>query len=227
MSAQTVLTLARQGDPRAIATLMNCITRPHQLHTRVQQQESSLHILFEAKTLPDQEESVEFACDSIMALELEHVSQLIIYGRQQGQRESVWQKVITLTPQEHPDSLGDRQTPTGFFDPFTTADEALEPIQADSEAPELLKRPEAVLFIIFVSIFVFWDAYLSLLEPVEPADENARSRLSTRQLAQRLNTTPTILRHKKRLTDFAEWSRLRDPEGLSWAYSKGTYSSQP
>jgi hypothetical protein len=238
MSAQTVLTLARQGDPRAIATLMNCITRPHQLNIRVQEHEGTLHILFESQTLPDQQESVEFAYDSITALALEHISRLMVYGRQKGQRDAVWQQVMFLTPQSDnpqldnpqsenlpsdPAQLGDRETPTGFFDPFTTADEALEPIQSDSEAPELLKRPEAVLFIIFISIFVFWDAYISLLEQVD----DSQPRLSTRQLAERLNTTPTILRHKKRLSDFAEWSRLRDPAGLSWAYSKGIYSPTP
>ncbi|PSB10234.1 hypothetical protein C7B61_10205 [filamentous cyanobacterium CCP1] len=221
MSAQVILAIAQQGDPRAIATLMNCITRPKGVNIRVQEHGGILHILFEAEQLPEQDEAVAFACDSIATLEVEY-SKLMIYGRQKGQPNSAWRQLVHLQPAVEtadPNSTVKVDTPTGLFDPFTD-DEAPQSSQTTSEAPDFLKRPESVIFILLVGILIFWDAYLSLLESV---DDPSQTRLSTRELAQRLNTTPSILRHKKRLPDFSDWSRFRDPDGIAWAYSKGTY----
>jgi hypothetical protein len=240
MSAQEILTLAQQGDSRAIATLMNCITRPQGVNVRVQEHQACLHILFEAEQVPDPIGAVEFACDSITTLKVAH-SKLMIYGRQQGQTQSAWQHLVHLTPvgQTHTEesrdvsaSYGMSQsykmtkvdTPDGLIDPFAVdeelaiREEPLEPLQP--EITNLLKRPEAVVLIIFAGILIFWDAYLSLLDEAD----NSAIRLSTSQLAERLNTTPTILRHKKRLADFEDWSRDRDPDGIAWAYHQGTYS---
>jgi hypothetical protein len=222
MSAQEILVLAQQGDPRAIATLMNCITRPKGVNVRVQKHKTCLHILFEAEQPPNQDETVEFACESITTLEVEP-SQLMIYGRQQGQSTVAWQQMVDLQhPQPNAVELEDATTeaPIGLLDPFTIADESLEPIQDRSEAPDMLKRPESVILLIFASIVLFWDTYIALLEEAD----GSQMRLSTSQLAQRLNTTPTILRHKKRLSDFGDWSRHRDPDGVAWVYKNGIYS---
>lgn len=239
MSAQEILTLAQQGDSRAIATLMNCITRPQGVNVRVQEYQDCLHILFEAEQVPDPIGAVEFACDSITTLKVAH-SKLMIYGRQQGQNQSAWQHLVHLTPvgQTHIEesrdvsaSSGNQSykmtkvdTPDGFIDPFAvdeelaTREELLEPLQP--ETANILKRPEAIVLIIFAGILIFWDAYLSLLDEADDAE----IRLSTSQLAERLNTTPTILRHKKRLADFEDWSRQRDPDRIAWTYHQGTYS---
>lgn len=223
MSVQEILVLAQQGDPRAIATLMNCITRPSGVNVRVQKHKDCLHILFEAAQPPNQDDAVEFACDSITTLEVEQ-SRLMIYGRQQGQSTVAWQQMVDLHhPQQDKtelDGTAMADAPNELLDPFAIADDALESIQETSEAPDMLKRPEAVILIIFASIVFFWDTYLSLLEQL---DEGSETRLSTSQLAKRLNTTPTILRHKKRLPDFGDWSRQRDPDGIAWVYKNGTY----
>jgi hypothetical protein len=240
MSAQEILTLAQQGDSRAIATLMNCITRPQGVNVRVQEHQACLHILFESEQVPDPIGAVEFACDSITTLKVAH-SQLMIYGRQQGQTQSAWQHWVHLTPvgQTHaeesldvPPSSSPEQsyqmtkvdTPEGLTNPFAVDEElAIKEELLESLQPEtanILKRPEAVVLIIFAGILLFWDAYLSILEEIDDSE----IRFSTSRLAARLNTTPTILRHKKRLADFEDWSKSRDPDGIAWSYHKGTYS---
>ncbi|MBW4464816.1 MAG: hypothetical protein KME07_05165 [Pegethrix bostrychoides GSE-TBD4-15B] len=80
---------------------------------------------------------------------------------------------------------------------------------------ELLKRPEAVIFIFLAALFVLWDTYLDLL------DEVGSTTLSTRQLAQRLGTTAKILRLRKRQPNFSDWTSSLDPDGISWVYSSG------
>ncbi len=86
-----------------------------------------------------------------------------------------------------------------------------------SETSTLLKRPEAVIFILIATLFVVWDAYLSLL------DESESTALSSRQLAQRLGTTPKILRLRKHQPNFSEWTQQLDPDGLAWEYAGGVY----
>jgi hypothetical protein len=85
----------------------------------------------------------------------------------------------------------------------------------NSETPDVLKRPEAVILILIAALFVFWDTYLSLLDEVSAAS------LSTRQLAQRLGTSQKVIRRRKRQADFGEWTQQLDPDGIAWMYCSG------
>lgn len=90
---------------------------------------------------------------------------------------------------------------------------------AANNTSTLLKRPEAVIFIIIAALFVLWDTYLDLL------DEAGTTTLSSRQLAQRLGTTAKILRLRKRQPGFSDWTRSLDPDGIAWVYSTaGSYT---
>ncbi len=89
---------------------------------------------------------------------------------------------------------------------------------ANLDSSDLLKRPEAVVLLLFAALFVMWDTYLDLL------DEAGSTTLSSRQLAQRLGTTAKILRLRKRQPDFSEWTRRLDPDGIAWSYQGGIYA---
>lgn len=78
-----------------------------------------------------------------------------------------------------------------------------------------MKRPEAVFFILIAALFVFWDAYLSLLDEIDAAS------LSSRQLARRLGTSQKSIRRRKRQPDFSTWTQQLDPEGIAWVYCPG------
>jgi hypothetical protein len=90
-----------------------------------------------------------------------------------------------------------------------------KPESADLESSSLLNRPEAVVFILIATLLVLWDTYLELLDEVGSAS------LSARQLARRLGTTQKVIRSRKRLDGFSEWTKTLDPEGIAWAYTPG------
>jgi hypothetical protein len=93
------------------------------------------------------------------------------------------------------------------------------PASSTTEVPDILKRPEAVIIIVVALWLTFWDAYLELIDDLEP--ENA---LSSRQLAQRLGVDKRSIRRKKRQPGFSEWTQTLDPDGIAWGYEGGVYA---
>ncbi|NJO41232.1 MAG: hypothetical protein HC769_16080 [Cyanobacteria bacterium CRU_2_1] len=89
-----------------------------------------------------------------------------------------------------------------------------------SETPDVFKRPETVIFLIFIGLFVFWDTYATLLEEAESSSKRS---LTTGQLARRLKTSKSMIRRKKRLNGFSEWTQRLDPDGVAWVYHRGVY----
>jgi hypothetical protein len=85
-----------------------------------------------------------------------------------------------------------------------------------SEVPDYLKRPEAVVFVAFATLIIFWEAYLALLDELAP-----ETSLSCRQLAERLKVSKRMVRQRKRQEGFSEWSQSLDPEGIAWVYQSG------
>lgn len=99
------------------------------------------------------------------------------------------------------------------------------PSNADglTETPEVLKRPEAVIFLLFISLFVFWDAYVDFLEADFSPGSTA---ISASQLARRLKVSRKTIRRRKREPDFPSWTQSLDPDQTTWIYRKGYYLSQ-
>lgn len=114
---------------------------------------------------------------------------------------------------------GGEGMPVNWLDPISLMENPLSLMQP-SESPEILKRPESVAVLLFVSVFIFWDAYLSLMEEDETKPQKV---LSTSQLARRLKTAKGTIRRKKRLDDFGAWTQSLDPEGIAWTYNRGVY----
>jgi len=92
--------------------------------------------------------------------------------------------------------------------PAASSPQELEfPFDADAE---LLKRPESVVLVLFVTLLMFWQLYLDL---AEGSDSEA---ISTSKLADRLGVSSSTIRRRKYREDFADWTRSRDPEGKAW-----------
>ncbi len=62
-------------------------------------------------------------------------------------------------------------------------------------------------------------------EPVQSVTTQMQS-LSGRQMMKRLKCGDRLLRIKRSQPDFTEWSQQRDPEGISWKYTKGQFVPQ-
>lgn len=244
MFAQKILTLAHQGHPIAIATLLNYLTLPHGMRVRVQRQGDRLHVLLEAGVVPNAQETVETIQDNIQDLQVQQVSSVTIYGRQQGKRLPAWQQTVYLKTEadlsdteanlfDRVDSRADRapdanigslhfthvaRTTADFLDPLPVAPPLL-PMEA-SETPDIFKRPQAIVLILFAALLIFWDTYTSLLDE---DDVLPTATLSTSQLARRLQTSRSTIRRRKRLADFGNWTQNLDPDGIAWTYRKGAY----
>ncbi|MGB3201081.1 MAG: hypothetical protein WBA99_09270 [Nodosilinea sp.] len=91
-----VLQLARQGDPDAIAALMNRHLEAQGITAHVVQQENTLQVNLEGAEIPSQVDLVAFIKKGITGLELAAVHHLIVSGKQAGATTSAWSENLVL-----------------------------------------------------------------------------------------------------------------------------------
>lgn len=93
---QETVRLAKQGDPSAIAALINQSLRPKGIVAKVVRKNDCLRILLDASPPPDQVASVRFVESGITKLEIPGITTLQILGRPMGQSLPVWSQIILL-----------------------------------------------------------------------------------------------------------------------------------
>ncbi|NJO73755.1 MAG: hypothetical protein HC833_08345 [Leptolyngbyaceae cyanobacterium RM1_406_9] len=93
---ENLLELSRQGDPEAIATLINRSLQPRGIRTEAEIDEDCLHLFLEANQAPPQAQLVPFIRNGLTSLGVESIRMARIYGRQKGQRQPIWQEAIDL-----------------------------------------------------------------------------------------------------------------------------------
>lgn len=104
---QDILTLARQGDPGAISTLINHSLNPRGITARIGWNNQCLGILLESSPVPDQEEMIAFIRQNLANLQPESIRLVKVCGYQPGQSLPTWYEEIemegiaALVPQEY------------------------------------------------------------------------------------------------------------------------------
>lgn len=98
MSQQDILTLAKQGDPRAIGYLIDQALRPKGIAVKVTRQQNDLHILLEAHSLPVQDACIRVIHKGLLRLESASLGSVTLSGRQVGQPLPGWTQTIHLQP---------------------------------------------------------------------------------------------------------------------------------
>jgi hypothetical protein len=96
MTQQNLLELAKQGDPQAIAALMNRSLQPKGIVATVERQGDRLQVLLEATQLPNREAMTLFVQKGIVSLGIP-IRSIDIQGRQTGSDQPVWQQQVNLT----------------------------------------------------------------------------------------------------------------------------------
>jgi hypothetical protein len=239
VSPQDILILAKQGHPRVIAAIMNHSTKQRNIKTQVVRKEDCLYVLLESERVPDQQAMVKFVREGIQKLKVEPIKIIKVFGRQMGDNSVAWNQEIQLEnnfSSIYPEASTVTQSKPFSTPPSADAVQAIapespitqEPINGDiaptstdtaiQETQNLLRRPEAVVLVIFVSVVLLWQLYLALIEEVAP-----EGYLSSYQLAQRLGVSASTVRRRKIRDDFSTWTQSLDPEGIAWAYSSGAY----
>lgn len=80
-----LLKLAKQGNPNAIATLINCSLQPKGITAKASISENCLQILLESNQVPDKQALTTFVTRGIANLKIETIKTLRIFGKQKGE----------------------------------------------------------------------------------------------------------------------------------------------
>ncbi len=91
-----VLQLARQGQPNAIAALMNQHLESKGITAYVAQQGNLLQVVLEASGVPAQSKLVNYVKMGISGLGLTTVDHLSVSGKQQGSTDSAWTEMVQM-----------------------------------------------------------------------------------------------------------------------------------
>lgn len=95
-SQSFLIKLAKQGNPKAIAALMNRQLQPKGLTVKVVIQHDWLQVNLETKQPQERKALVEFICKGVTGLEIESLKGIKVCCRQVGEDFSVWSERITL-----------------------------------------------------------------------------------------------------------------------------------
>ncbi|MBD2461133.1 hypothetical protein H6G89_08765 [Oscillatoria sp. FACHB-1407] len=278
MVAPDTLTLARQGDPYVIATLLNQVIGSKGIKAHVAKRDRCLHILLESAHTLNPKGAVAFLEKSINTLGVEAISTLKVYGRQLGQKAIAWNQEISLTwgegsipvtssaeplnaessvsvssassTLESDSDLASSTNPSVTSIPVQTPVQPINPtavqtapssdlslseaassadlvsdtsqppedFNQSSETPDWLRRPEAIVLIIFVSVLMLWQMYLDLIDDID-----IEKPVTGSELARRLGVNSSTISRRKERADFPAWSQDLDPDGIAWVYQDGMF----
>jgi|GEM_PF-2517573 len=104
--------LARQGDPHAIADLINRNLQPKGIAAKTSIKESCLKILLEAEDVPDQKILANYIYQGVKRLEIQSIQRLVVFGRKVGGRLPNWTQQFELKSPQAGQALKDLQTLT-------------------------------------------------------------------------------------------------------------------
>lgn len=97
MSQPNLVALAQQGDPRAIAALVNRHFQPQGIQGRVTVKAGNLHLLLESDTVPDRTTQLAEIARLFREHEIHAFETVMVYGRQQGAKQPAWQDTVDLS----------------------------------------------------------------------------------------------------------------------------------
>lgn len=97
MTQQDIRELAKQGNPKALATLINQSLKSKNITAKVGVKNDCLQILLESAQVPDQEAIVAFISNGLIKLEVP-LNTVKVYGRKIGEENPTWNTTFELIP---------------------------------------------------------------------------------------------------------------------------------
>lgn len=95
-----LLELAKQGDVKAIAALLNRFLKPKGISVKVHLKDGCLQLMLESAQVPNKQALVGFIYKEITKLEATSIQKVKIYWRQTGQDFPAWIEALELTVKE-------------------------------------------------------------------------------------------------------------------------------
>lgn len=103
MTSANLLKLAKQGDPHAIARLMNLTLEPKGVKVRAKLKDGCLYVLLNSTRALNRETLVSFTRRGIVSLGIDSIQTVKIYAQQSGRELPVWAEGFRLhDPQPSP-----------------------------------------------------------------------------------------------------------------------------
>ncbi len=96
MSQSDVVTLARQGDPDAIAMLINRALRAQKITAKTVRRDQHLYVILTAQKLPNQAACVRVVQNGMLRLGITTLKLVTIAGQQLNQESPSWFETLTL-----------------------------------------------------------------------------------------------------------------------------------
>lgn len=96
----TIVKLAKQGDPRAIAYLITRTLQKYGITARAHLKGHCLKLLLEAEQVPHQGTMAKLVAQGMKKLNVKAIHTIKLYGRKLDQAAPVWRQVIELSPKE-------------------------------------------------------------------------------------------------------------------------------
>lgn len=96
MMGHDIVRLAKQGNPKAIASLLNRSLASQEITAKAVLRNRCLYILLESAQLPEQQSLVPFLQERIKSLGPQSIKTVKVYGRQLGTDAPAWRQKIDL-----------------------------------------------------------------------------------------------------------------------------------
>ncbi|MEQ8755704.1 MAG: hypothetical protein RID09_19610 [Coleofasciculus sp. G1-WW12-02] len=96
MAEPNMLKLAKQGNPKAIAAMINRSLRAKHIIAKVNRQDDGLQVLVESAQIPNQKATVSFIRQGLTKLGIETIKTVQVYGRQKGQESFAWNQSFEI-----------------------------------------------------------------------------------------------------------------------------------
>jgi hypothetical protein len=124
--------LARKGDPKAIATLMNRKLEPKGITAKAAARHGCLQIQLESEQTPNQAALVKFVQNGLDSLGAEGLNAVRIYGYQAGVSVPAWEEEINLSQTPTDETLSSTEA---NFSAETSFDQPIELVSEDDLQP--------------------------------------------------------------------------------------------
>lgn len=94
INQQRLVELARQGNPKAIAVLLNQFLQPKGINAIALLRDGCFHILLESAQVPDREVTAKFVQNKLASLKSKSITHVKVHGRQSGNKSVAWTQEV-------------------------------------------------------------------------------------------------------------------------------------
>ncbi len=96
MSDYNTIALAKTGDPKAIAILINQALQPKGVNAKVTRQDHHLNVVLESQQVPDAQSCIRVVHNGLMRLQAPSIGSVTISGARRGQKKSGWTHTLVF-----------------------------------------------------------------------------------------------------------------------------------